>query len=210
MLLLCDLDDTLCDSLGFFRAWATSFAREHSIDEAGVEWIIMLDRAGVSDREDFFTTIAAEFALSSGARELYEAFLADYYPTYRANPGVLEAMDRVKTAGHSVALVTNGLATQRLKVTACGLDPYLDAVCISAVDGYAKPDPAIFQLAAQRSGLTLEGAWMVGDTPALDIAGAHAAGIRSAWITNGRSWDISEYSPAFAAASFPEVVAHVL
>ena len=48
--------------------------------------------------------------------------------------------------------------------------------------GMAKPAPQIFHAACARLGLPPETVLHVGDDPELDVAGARAAGLRSAWI----------------------------
>jgi hypothetical protein len=59
---------------------------------------------------------------------------------------------------------------------------------ISETVGHRKPDPAIFAAAAETAGCSLNGAWMIGDSPQADIGGASAAGISSVWISAGRPW----------------------
>jgi len=55
--------------------------------------------------------------------------------------------------------------------------------------GAAKPDPRIFDIACARSGTDAEGILHVGDHPEIDIAGARAAGMRTAWVNrNGLAW----------------------
>lgn len=61
---------------------------------------------------------------------------------------------------------------------------------ISACDiGIAKPAPAIFLHACERLGVAPEHVLHVGDDPHADIAGARAAGMRTAWINRaGSTW----------------------
>ncbi len=68
----------------------------------------------------------------------------------------------------------------------------------------AKPDPLIFRTAAERAGVTLEGAWMVGDNLDADIAGAHGVGARSVWVK--RDWDWMTYR----SGTEPDLVADVV
>lgn len=49
------------------------------------------------------------------------------------------------------------------KVTAAELGSLVDAVCISGVEGVAKPDPWFLQIAAERAGAPLKNSWMIGD-----------------------------------------------
>jgi putative hydrolase of the HAD superfamily len=57
-----------------------------------------------------------------------------------------------------------------------GLERLLPDVFDSAVVGLAKPDPAIFELAAARLGVPLRELVHVGDSESADVAGAHGAG----------------------------------
>ena len=56
--------------------------------------------------------------------------------------------------------------------------PYFDEVVSSAVVGYRKPDPVIFDLACERLGVGAAHVAHIGDRPDADGDGASAAGIR--------------------------------
>jgi FMN phosphatase YigB (HAD superfamily) len=76
-------------------------------------------------------------------------------------------------------------ATIEAFVDHAGWRPYLSAVVVSADVGAIKPDQAIFR-AAERA-LGVDGApggsiLHVGDDPRADVAGAHRAGWRAAWL----------------------------
>jgi putative hydrolase of the HAD superfamily len=62
--------------------------------------------------------------------------------------------------------------------------------CISAREcGVAKPEAAIFHAACTRLGLRPEHVLHVGDDPLLDVAGAKAAGLPTAWLNrHGAEW----------------------
>lgn len=62
--------------------------------------------------------------------------------------------------------------------------------CISAREcGVAKPAAAIFHDACARLGLAPANVLHVGDDPLLDVVGAHAAGLPTAWLNrNGANW----------------------
>jgi len=62
------------------------------------------------------------------------------------------------------------------------------AHCLSAREfGSAKPAAPIFLDACARLGLAPENVLHVGDDPLLDVAGAHGAGLRTAWLNRGAS-----------------------
>jgi putative hydrolase of the HAD superfamily len=61
---------------------------------------------------------------------------------------------------------------QERKIRHLGLDAQFDGWFISEGVGVKKPDARIFHIAAELTGLTLEGAWMVGDHRTADVLGA--------------------------------------
>jgi putative hydrolase of the HAD superfamily len=70
---------------------------------------------------------------------------------------------------------------------------------ISEGVGHKKPQPEIFHAAAEAVGESLSRAWVIGDSPHADIAGAHALGLRSVWVSAGRSWTHDSYRPTHMA-----------
>lgn len=66
--------------------------------------------------------------------------------------------------------------------------------------GVAKPAAAIFHAACARLGLPPQAVLHVGDDPELDVAGARAAGLRTAWINRtGADWSHAEQPDLIAA-----------
>jgi HAD superfamily hydrolase (TIGR01549 family) len=76
------------------------------------------------------------------------------------------------------------------------LDKYFKHVIISEAVGIKKPDPAIFRLALEKTGLAPEQVIHVGDSIADDVAGAVAAGIMPVLITRSAT-EQGTYSPVF-------------
>jgi putative hydrolase of the HAD superfamily len=81
---------------------------------------------------------------------------------------------------------------------------------ISEEVGVSKPNPRIFQLAAQRVGMPLNGGWIIGDSPEADIGGAATLGLPSVWLHRGRSWVESRFAPTRSADGLIPAVAAVL
>ena len=102
----------------------------------------------------------------------------------RLHHGVHELLVDLRRS-HPLGLVTNGYSRhQRAKLRLFDLDRYFgDAAVISEEAGVAKPDVAIFRLAAARLGVDPGSILFVGDDPDTDIAGAAAAGMATAWVT---------------------------
>jgi FMN hydrolase / 5-amino-6-(5-phospho-D-ribitylamino)uracil phosphatase len=99
-------------------------------------------------------------------------------------PDSLPALQRI-TARWPLASLTNGNADlQRIGIHA----HFAHHVC-ARDSGVAKPDPRIFLAAAERLGVAPGQILHVGDDPAMDMAGARDAGLRTAWINRaGLPW----------------------
>lgn len=99
-------------------------------------------------------------------------------------PDVPVALPRL-AARRPLASLTNGNADLGLT----GVRAHFAQHVCARDAGVAKPDPRIFQLAAARLGVAPAAVLHVGDDPALDIAGARDAGLRTAWINRaGAPW----------------------
>ncbi|HUI02880.1 MAG TPA: HAD family hydrolase [Acidimicrobiales bacterium] len=197
-LALFDLDNTLIDRDAGFRLWAERFlaARGARGGEAAHElaWLVALDGEGLTPRPEFFDAVKARYDLREDAETLQRAYSDALGTLYRPDPAVVEALRALRAAGFKTAVITNGPASQEVKILSAGLHRVLDAWCISALEGAAKPERAIFEAAASRCGEPLEG-WMVGDNPDTDIRGGAGAGLRTVWMARGRRWGTAGFEP---------------
>ena len=100
-------------------------------------------------------------------------------------PGAVAVLTSLRAMGLRVALVSNWDASLRPLVARLGIAGLLDAVCISAECGVAKPDPRLFSLALERLDVPASRAVHCGDDPAIDGEGAVAAGVRAVILTRG-------------------------
>ena len=83
----------------------------------------------------------------------------------------------LKRRGYRLAVVSNAEGNVERDLDAAGYRRAFGAVLDSHVVGIEKPDPAIFALALERIGASADRSIYVGDVPAVDVAGARAAGI---------------------------------
>ena len=83
-----------------------------------------------------------------------------------------------------LASVTNGISdVQRARLSNSPFDGFFDPLIISDEVGVAKPNPGIFEILLDKSGITdKKSVLMIGDSLSSDIAGAAAAGIDSCWF----------------------------
>jgi len=204
-----DLDGTTVDRNGAWRGWLERYCagRDLGLDDA--LWIMEVDAGGLGERDVVFATICARFGGDPVA--LYAEYRQAVAEVITVLPTVIEGLGRICAAGWTVCVVSNGAGpVQRAKVECTGLGEFLTDVVVSEDVGLRKPDAAIFELAAQRCGTTLDSAWMIGDSPPADIGGATAAGMRSVWMTMNRRWDEALYAPTASALTFAEAVDIIL
>jgi len=211
-LMMLDLDDSLIDRTAALTQWATGLVEALGRPPVDVDWIVAMDHYGTADRAVLASMINSRFELRGPVAQAVAEILLDGFATeITPFPGAVEAVDVARAAGWTVAVVTNGPTDQQQrKMRHTGLDQHVDATVISGAVGVTKPDRAIFALAAEQTGVSLTGAWMIGDSPAADIRGARAAGINSVWLHRGRSWPIAEFRPTLEADSCAAAIELVL
>lgn len=86
------------------------------------------------------------------------------------------ALDQLAELGWQHRVVSNHVPELPGIMASLGLDGYFADVVNSAVTGYEKPHPMAFRIALERAGHP-DRAWMVGDNPVADVAGAAAVGL---------------------------------
>ncbi|MFC5835586.1 HAD family hydrolase [Nonomuraea insulae] len=189
MLALFDLDNTLIDRLGAFERWAAEFAAERGLGQEAVPWLVAADADGSVPMGTFFALVRERFGLAEPAEELWRAFRERLPHLVRCPAEVLEGLDRLRAAGWTVGIVTNGMAdNQAGKIRRSGLAARVDGWAISEAEGVRKPDIRLFEIGAARCGRSLrDGGWMVGDDPVADVGGGLGAGLRTIWIDRGRA-----------------------
>ncbi len=163
---LFDLDGTLVDSVyQHVLAWKTA------LDAEGIELSVWRIHRKIGMSGGLFTNqllretrVAFDDAqvdrLRRGHAEAYKA----YRDRIRPLPGARELLDWLTEAGIPWAIATSGrMETAQVNLAALGVDP--DEVPVVTRDQvrYAKPDPDLFIAAAERLGVPIESAVVVGD-----------------------------------------------
>ena len=129
------------------------------------------------------------------------AVLFDLDDTLLNDDGELDARTEsllrdLREAGFPIGVVTNGpTELQWDKLRTNGVAELVDAAVVSQEFGVNKPDPSIFRHALGLIGAKPSETIFVGDNTVADIGGAHAVGMRTAWIRHGREWGIAAYHP---------------
>jgi putative hydrolase of the HAD superfamily len=210
-LLLLDLDNTLLDREGPFRAWGERFLEGIGAPPSDIEWLVSVDADGLTDRWDVADAIRDRYELPVPSVDLVDELHDGVVANSRLDPLVACALRIADDAGWVPVVVTNGVVRQQeAKIRRTGLDRYVADWVISEEAGVSKPNPRIFSLAAQRVQMPLRGAWMVGDSPEADIGGASAVGLPSVWLRRGRRWSDTRFAPTRTVDGLIAAVATVL
>lgn len=210
-LLLLELDDTLLDRAGPFRAWGERFLADIGAPATDIDWLVAVDADGLTDRWDVADAIRNRYRLRVPRIDLVDELREGVVAYTRLNPLVACALRIAHGAGWVPVVVTNGsVRLQEAKIRRTGLDRYVAGWVISEEAGVSKPNPRIFALAARRARVPLRGSWVVGDSPEADIGGAAAVGLPSVWLHRGRVWSDTRFAPTIIADGLIPAVAAVL
>lgn len=95
-------------------------------------------------------------------------------------PRAAEMLEGLKSLGLKLAVVSNTACEFQVfdTLSSYGIRDYFDDVTLSAVVGYRKPDPRIFQIACRQMKTVPENCVYVGDTLSRDVVGAKRAGFQ--------------------------------
>jgi FMN hydrolase / 5-amino-6-(5-phospho-D-ribitylamino)uracil phosphatase len=124
------------------------------------------------------------------AEEAFSVFFAERL-NVELYEGVEQALARL-VARYPLVGLSNGNAD----VFRTPAGPYFKA-CVSAREfGVAKPDPRIFQAAAEKLNVPVDAVLHLGDDATTDVWGAMQAGMQTAWInTQGHDWPHDSAQP---------------
>lgn len=174
--------------------------------------MVEADGDGLVPKETFFAQVRERFSLADSVEELWARYRRRHSALIPACRGALAGLAQLRHAGWKVGLVTNGFADVQLRtIISSGVAEHVDGWAISEAEGVRKPERQLFEIAAERCGMTLAaGGWMVGDSRVADIGGGQAAGLRTAWIDRGRLWPDEVGKPDHIVADAAEAVALIL
>ncbi|MBM2809866.1 MAG: hypothetical protein HW416_625 [Chloroflexi bacterium] len=107
---------------------------------------------------------------------LLETFLR--LESYRLFSDALPTLERLHTSGLRLGVISNWEEWLERLLVSLGVAQHFDAIAVSGVCGFEKPDQAIFLQALEVAGVAPEQAVHVGDSLRDDVEGAEAVGIR--------------------------------
>lgn len=186
-----DLDGTLLDFARAEKEALSSVFAEYGVAlndeqiqayvEINKKWWRFLSE-GKASKERIVIARFEEFLSHLGctgieANKIAERYLEQLSERAYFMPGAEKFLERLKTIGMRMAVLTNGVQmVQEKRARILNLDRFIEFMITSESCGKPKPDPAMFHLAAGRSNVALNRSVYVGDDPAVDYLAAKNAG----------------------------------
>lgn len=153
---------------------------------------------GASDREwwrALVLEIFEEVGFDGDRGACFDAFFEAFSSrdAWRLWDDVVPALQSLREAGVRCGVLSNWDYRLRGLLEQLELTPLFDAMVISSEVGFAKPDPRIYALAAERAGVSPTEILYAGDDLHLDLLPARAAGFQAYLIDRtGRSAEDSK------------------
>jgi putative hydrolase of the HAD superfamily len=122
--------------------------------------------------------LLAEMGLEFGdglAHRLYTTFTD--LSNYRLFPDVEATLGLLRDAGLTLGVISNFEEWLERLLESLGVSGFFDVRVISGVEGMEKPDPRIFRLALDRTGVSAPDTVYVGDSPMFDVEPAGEVGM---------------------------------
>jgi putative hydrolase of the HAD superfamily len=212
---LFDLDQTLLDRKSSLAAFLVDqferFKPRLGNVALGV-WrtrFISLDAQGHVKKSLVYPQLLCEVGGDPAAGDALIEDYAQRFSTFaRPFPDMENTLRALRGRSLRLGIITNGeTAFQTRSIQALGLGALVDEILISECEGLRKPDRRLFLRAAQKLGAAPADCLFVGDNPAADILGAHAAGMRTAWLSGGAAWpEALAANPGAAIKALGEVL----
>jgi len=193
-------------------AWNSAYglyveaAREHGLEIEPESVVLPTDEAWA----DYQTPEGPAHPANSGSREAFSQVRINVHSRRLARAGItgdvaasigrridelegdftryvlfddaLPALDRLRSEGATVVIVSNHIWRLNEIVQELGLGECVHHVVNSARVGYRKPHPAIYRAALNASGVPAEETVMVGDSVGHDVRGAERAGLHGVYL----------------------------
>ena len=101
----------------------------------------------------------------------------DKHTSWQTYPDVLPTLEALKAREYTLGVISDwGIALGPI-LRRLGLTRYFDHLTVSAMARYAKPSPALYELALQRANAVADYTLHIGDSYIHDVLGARAVGI---------------------------------
>ena len=210
---LFDLDGTLVDNVyGHVLAW------HEALQQEGIEISFWRLHRKIGMSGGLFTRALARETgkeLSDEQVARVRGLHSQYYKSHAANtralPGARELLKYLTENKIPWAIATSGhMATAYLALELLGVDPQRAVVITRDLVRYAKPDPDLFLAAAEKLGVAIETACVVGDSIWDMLAARRARALGIGLLSGGYGLDELERSGAYRVYDDPaDMLVHI-
>lgn len=164
-------------------------------------------------RYEIYKKALKQFGLPTEEASSVAQAALSYFSEWRQKvdlyPHVKEVLEGLQ-ADYSLIVITNGNAD--IFHPYIGIGHYFDFAIRADQVGVAKPDVKLFEMAVERSGVTIENMVHIGDHPLDDVAGAANAGIKSIWFNRHgarrwhEDWTLRSDAEVHSILALPEAI----
>lgn len=171
--------------------------------ETAVQRCLLWDESGTINKEHAFNLMKKYYAPDLDV-DLWQTIWLEKFADFQVLvPGVKETLPLLKEK-YKLGILSNGDAhCQMKKIRSTGITDYFEAIVVTGEYGIHKPDPKIFQVAAEKLELKPEEIAFIGDTFATDINGAIHAGMKPVWFLYERK-GITRY-PVLCVSNYEQI-----
>lgn len=189
---LFDLDGTLLDRDTSVKKFVEdqhtrlSSVLSHIPKKLYAKRFIELEENGYVWKDKVYQKLAEELAVRRmPPGELLHDYLTHFKHYCTPFPNLISMLEELKKKGYRLGLVTNGYGVfQYDTIQALEIKEYFDTILVSEMEGLRKPDPLVFQRAAERLNVKTEECMFVGDHPKNDVEAARNTGMVGVWKTS--------------------------
>jgi putative hydrolase of the HAD superfamily len=153
------------------------------------------DRLTYEKERDWWRFVVSEVFREHIQFENFDAFF-DYLferfaqsECWRLYDEVLNVLQDLKQRGFHLGIISNWDSRLPSLLDKLEISHYFKTVVVSALVGYEKPHPAIFEIALRKSGLSCAEVIYIGDDPVLDYQAARSTGMRAFHIDRHKKFD---------------------
>lgn len=144
-----------------------------------IEMFLVRRLPQIEDIRKFISQTYPDIVIPLEVLQRFQVDLQEHIATASLYEDAREVLASLRQRGYRLALVSNLASPYVEPVRILGLSELVDSLVYSCEVGWMKPQPEIFQYALNQLHVVASDAVFVGDTPADDIEGATAIGMRA-------------------------------
>ena len=154
--------------------------------EAMVQDVLYWDQYGTVDKRYVLERFEEKYAPGMDIEKWRDYWYAHFHEFQIPAPHAREILEELQKK-YRLGVVTNGNGVSQLaKLKVLDMEKYFPVRIASGDLGISKPDPRIFQIAAEQLGLPCSEIAFIGDNFQADIYGAVQAGMMPVWLCQER------------------------